>query len=364
LAVAAQGGAASAGGLAAALADEAVRSLRRSLMLTRFAAILTCVFVVAAGWVAINQLTSRSDASRAAEAAPAAQRSTLPPKTPGKLRVGYVVSKFTVSGPGVAFNGKPYTHAYPKVLPLVLDPTTEVWAVLEPGTAEDPGIAQIVETLFDGRHMDGSDAAQLTTCDVIVAAGIRNARDSVMRAIETAVRDSGVGLLLWVPIGGHIPGTDDPLMRRLNGLADGGRCFGMFSLDWLDCELVGTHPILGSLSDNKFNASAPKQLQFRPELMGPMAPDATPLVKLTSGDDAGRSSYPLYVSKLGRGNIVHFGFAPYTQIPPDFDRAVGGRFTLRCLYWLAGRSPASVPAAKPKSQTTRPAHAAPVATRK
>jgi hypothetical protein len=43
---------------------------------------------------------------------------------------------------------------------------------------------------------------------------------------------------------------------------------------------------------------------------------------------------------------VHFGFATFTQVPKDFDDAVGGRFVARCLNWLAGRSPDVLPPAR------------------
>jgi RNA polymerase sigma factor (sigma-70 family) len=354
----AKGGAASAGagGLAGILADEAARSLGQSLLLSRIAAIVACIAVAAGGWIAVTQLAAKGGAPVAAAPA-AAAKSLLPPKTPGKLRVGYIVSNYTVTGPGRAFNGQHYSHAHSKVVPLLVDPTTELWAVIEPGTADDPGIAQIVQTVFDGRQMDGADVEQLKTCDVIVAAGVRNAVDSVLKAVETTVRDSGVGLLLWIPIGGSMPGLNDPIMRRLNGLTDDPPHSGQFSLEWLDCDLVGTHPILGPLSaaQGRPAAAAPKRLQFRPELLAPIAADATPLVRLKS-DDAD-TAYPLYVTKLGRGNIVHFGFATFTQIPQDFDRAVGGRFTMRCLYWLAGRSPDDAPGTSGKGPATRNAHA-------
>jgi RNA polymerase sigma factor (sigma-70 family) len=354
-AAAAKGGVAVSGGAAALLAEQAVGAIGRTLLLSRCAAILACVVAIAGTWVIVTQLAARGTSPQAA-AAPVAPAQPQPgSKT--KLRVGYVVSHYTVTGPGRAFNGQPYSHAHSKVVPLVTDPTTELWAVIEPGTANDPGIAQIVQTVFDGRQLDGSDVDQLKRCDVIVAAGIRNAVDPVLKAMETVVRDNGVGLLLWIPIGGSMPGTREPVMRRLNGLADGRERSGQFSLDWLDCDLVGTHPILGPLGTAQAKPVAQKRLQFRPELLAPVAPDATPLVRLKSEDGDAPAHYPLFVTKLGRGNIVHFGFATFTQIPPDFDRAVGGRFTLRCLYWLAGRSPDDATAAGGKGPATRTVHA-------
>jgi RNA polymerase sigma-70 factor (ECF subfamily) len=344
------------GGLAAALAEEAVRSLGRSLLFTRAGAVIACIAVLATAWIAASQLAARGAAPVAA-APVAAAPSPLPPKTPGKLRVGYIVSNYTVTGPGRAFNGQHYSHAHSKVVPLLTDPTTELWAVIEPGTADDPGIAQIVQTVFAGRQMNGSDVAQLKTCDVIVAAGVRNGVESVLKAVETTVRESGVGLLLWIPIGGSMPGLNDPIMRRLNALDGGESHSGQFSLDWIDCDLVGTHSILGPLAGTGGKPGAqPKRLQFRPELLAPIAADATPLVRLKS-EDPKMAYYPLYVSKLGRGHIVHFGFATFTQIPQDFDRAVGGRFTMRCLYWLAGRSPDAVPGMPGKAPATGNAHA-------
>jgi hypothetical protein len=120
---------------------------------------------------------------------------------------------------------------------------------------------------------------------------------------------------------------------------------------------VGTHPILGAITANAQGTPAgPKRLQFRPELLAPIVADATPLVRMKS-EDPDMAYYPLYVTKLGRGNIVHFGFATFTQIPQDFDRAVGGRFTMRCLYWLAGRSPDAVPGESGKGPASRNAHA-------
>jgi hypothetical protein len=162
-------------------------------------------------------------------------------------------------------------------------------------------------------------------------------------------------------------------MRRLNGLSDtpNGH-YSRFSLDWLDSDLVGTHPILGPLGTAPGKAAAakpPLQLKFRPELLAPLDKSATPLVQLKPRMPLEPPTYPLYVSTLGRGRIVHFGFATFTQIPKDFDQAVGGRFGVRCLQWLAGRelelkprSSTVTTAPTTGPTTTRPANGASIAT--
>jgi RNA polymerase sigma factor (sigma-70 family) len=354
------GGAASVG-LAGVLADGAVQALRRSAIISRALAAVLCVALLGGVWVSAAGLLRR-DAEKPKATASAAPPS-LPTKTPGKLRVGYLVSKYTVDGPGRAFNGSKYTHAHSKVVPLLTDPTTELWAVVEPGTDDDPGIAQIVQTVFDGRQLDGGDVAQLKTCDVLVAAGVRNAVGPVLGAIDHAVSDAGVGLLVWIPIGETTPGTSEPLVRRLNGLADTARGhYSKFSLDWLDTEVVNAHPLLGGVRAGA--KAGPRPFQFRPEVLAPLDASATPLVRFVPEWPKEQPAfYPVYVTSLGRGRIVHFGFATYTQIPWEFDRAVGGRFTMRCLYWLAGRSPAAVPALTATTKpTSKAVNARPLAT--
>jgi RNA polymerase sigma factor (sigma-70 family) len=249
----------------------------------------------------------------------------------GKLRVGYIVSKFTVTGPGKSFNGGGYTHAHPKVVPALADPSVEMWAVLEPGSEEDPSIAQIVQDVFGGRQLNGGDPEQLRTCDVIVAAGIRNATPEVLRALEYAVNE-GTGLLAWICIGVNKPGVADPIVQKLNGLSNSPDHGGRFDLEWIDGQVIGTHEILGNLSGR---VGTP--VKFRPELVWGLDPGAAPLVQLQTELKNWPPFYPLYVSTLGKGRIVHFGFATYTQIPKDFDKMVGGHFALRCLNWLAHR---------------------------
>ncbi|HTL28317.1 MAG TPA: sigma-70 family RNA polymerase sigma factor [Tepidisphaeraceae bacterium] len=267
----------------------------------------------------------------------------------GKLRVGYLVSKFTVTGPGKAFNGGGYTHAHPKVVPALADPSIEMWAVLEPGSEEDPSIAQIVQDVFGGRQLNGADVSQLQKCDVIVAAGVRNATPEVLRTLEYVVNE-GTGLMIWICIGVTSPGVSDPVMQKLNGLKSSPDHGGQFALEWMDARVVGTHEILGNLSGR---IGTP--VKFRPELVWGLDPSVTPLVQMVSGPNE-PPYYPVYVSTLGKGRIVHFGFATYTQIPKDFDKMVGGHFALRCMNWLAHRPmPPTVATTLPATQpvTTR-----------
>jgi hypothetical protein len=49
--------------------------------------------------------------------------------------------------------------------------------------------------------------------------------------------------------------------------------------------------------------------------------------------------HPIYVSRLGKGKIVGCSFPAVRQIPPSLNRAVGGDFLLRCVAWLAEKSP-------------------------
>jgi RNA polymerase sigma factor (sigma-70 family) len=308
------------------LAEHALRTVRvRALWTAVLTASVFLAIVLSSAW-ALNGRTGSQGASAAAPRTLAATNGT--PRVPARIKAGYIVSHSTVTGPSNAFHGGHYSHAHPRVLPALADPSIEFWAVIEPGTHRVPAIMKIVNEVFSGRWIDGSNYDDVKTCDVFVAAGIANAAPELLSTVDRAVQD-GAGLLRWIGFGTTSPGRADPIVRRLNGLDNNEPHHGYFSLDWVDCTIVGQHPILGQASGR-----VGQPLKLRPDVSGKLVAGATPLIQIPS-DGRRPALFPLFVTANGRGRVVHIGFATYTQIPKELDRLVGGGFSDRCISWLA-----------------------------
>jgi hypothetical protein len=150
----------------------------------------------------------------------------------------------------------------------------------------------------------------------------------VMSALETAVREQGLGLLNWMSLGGISPGLDDEKTLALAGLE---------SMKWsasgeaIDCEIVTDHPVVGK------RPKGGRPLRIVPNgSSGTLVKGATPLIRVKDpsilglGDD--EPFYPLYVVNHGKGRIVCWSIAIHKPVPLD-----GKAFMLRSIQWLAQR---------------------------
>ena len=287
------------------------------------------VLLAAVVVVAISRRGGGKTVTATAPAGPAA------PAGPRVYQVGVIVSEYSASGPH--WTDKPYGYSYQFVTEDLRYPNVRLIPLIEPGSESAAGIATALQTAFKGvPPRDVTNAAELSTLDVIVTSRSVNALPAALSAVESAV-SSGVGLLHWCDFGTVTPGYGDPIVQRLRGLSPAA-----FGYNWgpVECEVVAEHPILGKLKPGQ-------KLKLQPSGAYGVLNEGTPLVKVT---DPGVISFhpvdgvappqtaeyfPIYVSALGKGRIVGCSFPAFREFPPSLNRAVGGRFLMRCVTWLA-----------------------------
>jgi predicted DNA-binding protein (UPF0251 family) len=345
---AATGGGVHAATGAMALAGKTISSMSIKVIWTAIAAVaaVTASVGIIAAVVVAAVSSSRPNPSPtvATPAAVAPSQSPAPPTDvpapAGPIRVGILVSEFTATGPHYTSNTYGYTHK--SMVVALRDSSTELYPIIEPGTQSDAKIASIIRTDFAGRTpIDGSRVEQLSTLNVIASCRGCDMRPEVLDAMESAVRDDGIGLLIWSGLATVTPGHN-PQVDHLNGLQEGQ--YGWNSKA-VECQVVAAHPILGKLSDN-IGVTA----QLTPNgYYGALQPGATGLIRISNpvdiwpvGEDLKTDRedfvfYPVYVSSLGKGKIVGCSFALWKSTRP-IDQLVGGSFMLRSVKWLAGRA--------------------------
>jgi beta-lactamase regulating signal transducer with metallopeptidase domain len=257
-----------------------------------------------------------------------------------KIRVGVMLSEFTATGP--SWVGNPYGYTSQKRIVVELqDESVELYPVVEPGTVQTKALAAILAETFPGKEpVNGADAAALRTIDVLVISRCGNMRDEVLAAIETAVKH-GLGLLIRQTMGNVTP-EYTPTVVALTGMTEAQ--YGWKPMPAVKCEAVGKHPVLGRL-DGKIGT----HVTVRPNgTYGLLA--GIPLLRIEDMQvispvgSMGQHPddyvfYPLYLSQLGKGRIVGCSFVGYAEAPADLERAASGKFTVRCVTWLAGRTP-------------------------
>jgi hypothetical protein len=208
--------------------------------------------------------------------------------------------------------------------------------ILEPGSASVPEIQKLLGLWFKGKtSVSASDADALKKLDVIVAPRIWLIPDRARIAIESAVRN-GTGLLARNGLGSWFP-RRGPDIARLNGFTDSS--FG-YSAKPMECEFIGSHPILGTLS-----GQIGKSIQLTPNgTWGVLGSQTVPLIRVKDMQafhaSEGRGGadwvfYPLYVSQLGKGRIVGCQFPAWTPTPKDLMAATDQQFNIRAVKWLA-----------------------------
>ena len=266
-----------------------------------------------------------------------------PPLVTTPMRVGILVSRFTAEGPHMTRTPYGYGHLDVDRV-LRTDPLLQLIPVVEPGTETDPKITAMVRTTFlHVSPINGAEASQLMTLDVIVLPRVWNETPEVMNAIEFAARQ-GKGILIVAGFAVTSPGSS-PQVDRLNGLKEGNY---QASANAVDCEVIADHPLLGKLSKgDSLSIEANGEFGVLPDdavplirVKDPAAASATwmvtPTTVLSTNSPEGRFC-PLFISHLGKGTIVNCEFPAWSPVPAALDAATNGQFLARCVRWLGNR---------------------------
>jgi RNA polymerase sigma factor (sigma-70 family) len=261
----------------------------------------------------------------------------------GPLRVGILVSHATATKP--AETTQPASHRLTDVAVKALhDPSMDLYAVIEPGTAKLPDMVEVLAEHFEAGHViDGADPRALATLDVLVTFATTNMRPEVLKAMREAVT-GGVGYLRVQDLGCASPGRGEDI-NSLLGISRIG-CF------WrplrTKCQVVAPeHPLLaGLVADDSLDA-----LPIGSFSGSFGAVNGQPLIAAKGAgnrysgipgrlyspvdlDMRGHTFYPMIVSQLGEGKMVA---CQWYRVPPAIDKATHGRFYIRCVNWLGGR---------------------------
>lgn len=281
-----------------------------------------------------GRLVRIEDPATSAPSAPSASTATTPPPTAAKLKVGVYLSHFTANGPNWTGKGWGY-NSQVRILRELKSPELELYALIEPGSEKESDLLAKLNVHFRTRpKLDVTDASALRQLDVIVANCVNNVPNEALTAIETVVGE-GKGLFIRCVMGDFEPGFT-PQVARLHGLVDGAYAFNK---EPVEAEVVGSHPILGTLSGK----TGSTMLVRANGGFGAFTPDAMPLIRLRDGQPLRPSTdapdewsfYPLYVSALGRGRIVVCSMAGFTETPPELRAATDNRFVLNAIAWAA-----------------------------
>jgi hypothetical protein len=282
-------------------------------------ALLFLLLIGGGTFLAVNHSTSSA-------AAPATE--------PAKIRVGVIVSEFTATGP--TWIGTKYGYdSTVRATKELIDPSIELIPVIESGSETDEALNAVLSKYFPGKKpVIAVDTAHLAGLDVIVAVRICNAPDDLLNAVEGRVKE-GAGLLIRRCFGVVTP-EFTPQVTALNGFVEGQHGLGRGKASG---KVIAQHPLLGKLQTGRSIKLGPNGAY------GQLAPGGVGLIELAEGDVApiGANArqrddfvfYPLYISQLGKGRIVGCSFTE--PVPAELNAATGGKFTCRCVKWLAGR---------------------------
>jgi hypothetical protein len=296
------------------------------------AAILLFVITIGAAVFVVRSFLLPDDAgqSPAGPSAPAAVAG------PEQIQVGIYLSNFSATGPHR--QATPYGYdAQLRALHSLHDPSIHLVPVVEAGTARKGPLARLLTQNFSGASaLDASKPTDLEKLDVLVATAAANVPDNVVAAIDSRVRE-GMGLLQR-QFGYLTPGYNSQA-SELNGFKKA--TFG-WSATPVDCEIVGSHQLLGDLSGKLGQTISIVPNGAVGELRG------IPLIRvkdmkkvmLVNADHSvgtGEYLYPLYISQLGKGKIVGIGYTQGNEIPPELESANHDKFYIHCVQWLAGK---------------------------
>src|SRR4051794_38085262 len=209
----------------------------------QLAGVVFLIFLCAAsalGADAATKATTQAAASHPAEAAKAEGAAGH------KLRVGFVVSLFTATGPSKM--GRPYGYDHADILEKLHDESVQLIPLIEPDSQDDEDMKKMIAEKFpdaNGEVMRADDLESLKSLDVMVAYRAPNMKDEVLTGLTKAVEE-GVGLLWVGPVGVNVPGCTE-LLNNLIGLKEGQ--YG-YASGPQEMEIVGKEdPLLKDLTD-------------------------------------------------------------------------------------------------------------------
>jgi hypothetical protein len=304
----------------------------------------TCPLLLA-GAVLVLALCAPASAMAAEAATPA------PTTAPAKIKVGVLVSKATAEGP--SWLGKPYGWQHAHIATRLVDPQIELYAIVDPGTADDAGVAKTIGDEFPpdikGRVIDGADDAALAKLDVIVSNRIVNIDERQVDAMVKAV-SGGVRLLNVMGIGTVTPGYT-PAVNQLNTMGDDATY--AFHTQEQEVEFAPgvNEAMLGEAADkestDEAKAKRAKTIKVKPNgIMGTLTPGTQPLMQLAAGADpvmfaqheapAGTTFYVMLMGNLGKGHIMLCNMYSTT---PSLDKAAGGNFPRKAVMAMARIKP-------------------------
>jgi hypothetical protein len=283
-------------------------------------------------------LTASAVAAQPAEDAPPAPRSVPAPGRP--IRVGVIVSAFTANGPH--WLQQPHGYAHAEIAATLVDPSVDLYAVVEPDTEQTPGQRDLIDRLFPAGHaIVCTDSAAMAGLEVIVAHRVWNLGDPLLGSLTRAVSD-GVDLVNISAAGTVTPGYTQQVLSLL-GLTDAAY---VAQRSMASARTLADHPILGSLPPDTSLALVPDgamgHLQGTPLIVSPRVtrPFHTDLAEPRA--DLG-PLHPLCLARLGKGQII---VCNWRSPPASLDQATGGSFYINCIRWLAlDRSGQALPTA-------------------
>ena len=258
-----------------------------------------------------------------------------PASAPNRVKVGVYLSHFSATGPSWLNRPYGYTSQVTQLRHLK-GPELDLYPFVEPGTETDADLAKRLRSHFGTkRPLDITRAADIRTVQVLIVNYSPNVAPEALDAIETAVRHGGVHLVTRA-IGAVTPGWNEQT-TRLSGLTSAQ--YG-WNPQPVDCEVVTPHPLLGSLKAGDVIPMLPNGAY------GTLPAGAVPLIRVKEMADVTAVSelapdsdtfvhHPIYLSRLGKGQILGCSFAAYRPIPAELDAATEGNFLKHAVIWLA-----------------------------
>jgi hypothetical protein len=299
------------------------------------AAILLFLITVGAAFFVVKSYMLPDDMGEPAPP-PAPSASTASVPVGDQIRVGVFLSNFSATGPHR--QATPYGYdTQLRAVHTLHDPAIHLVPVIEAGSARMGQLPSVLSRNFPGeKPLIVKDIEDMRKIDVLVATATANVWDPASSTIIRRVRE-GMGLLVR-QFGYLSPGYNEN-MSELNGFAQA--TFG-WSANPVQCEVVGSNPLLGDLSGKIGQTISLTPNGVVGELRGiPLlrVKDMRQIMLVNAKETVGTGEYlyPLYISQLGQGKIVGIGYTQGKDVPPELEAANHDRFYIHCVQWLAGK---------------------------
>ncbi len=297
-------------------------------------AILAILLLLAGSLFFFNSSKNPTDSLSASTTSTAP---SIPLQADMKIKVGVLFSEFTATGP--TWIDAPYGHWWPAkiVREELRDRQLDLYPIIDPGSAKTNQIPEMCSRYFPGKSpIECNDPVAMSQMQVFVATGQANLTPEMIAGLTKAVKDDGKGLIIRMFFGGTTP-SYTPEVQALLGLTDADYGFGG-NRD-VEVEVIANHPIL---SDWPVGST----LKIQANGVFGLIVKGMPLIKLKEASDvravhsensilpsATHEFYPMYVSELGKGKIIH---CAWSITPKESSgRNPSAIITPRAIKWLA-----------------------------